>query len=214
MCSQCCWQTFPGQECHWILEHGFCWTSPHQVVTFLKPPWIILLLCMIPFLSFMPNNPALHPLFPSLKKLKGKMTVSKNSEYSEFNTSLLDLSVLKMNLAACHGFPWRSESSFMPLGRALCSSDFALKSGSVVGKWRFWDPSLQAPKLAGTVRFYKVLLQSPSNFHLPWCSSVSPSLVQVSLQKWSHRFPKISSCRSWVGWQLCCAFRISVSQVL
>lgn len=59
-----------------------------------------------------------------------------------------------------------------------------------MGKWRFWDPSLQAPELTGTVRFYRVLLQTPSNLHLPWFSSISPSLVQVSLQKWSHRVPQ------------------------
>lgn len=53
-----------------------------------------------------------------------------------------------------------------------------------------WAPCLQAPELTGTVRFYKVLLQSPSNLHLPCFSSISPSLVQVFLQKWSNRLPQ------------------------
>lgn len=90
-------------------------------------------------------------------------------------------------------------------GRALCSLDFALKCGWVVGKLRFWDPSLQAPKLTGTVRFYRVLLQSPSNLHLPCLSSLSPSLVQVSLWKWSHRVPQGQQLQisGWMAAVLC-----------
>lgn len=59
--------------------------------------------CTILFVSFMPNNPAIHPLFPSLRSWRGKWLSISRIQSS--TPSLLDLSVLKMNLAACHGFP-------------------------------------------------------------------------------------------------------------
>lgn len=68
-----------------------------------------------------------------------------------------------------------------------------------------WDPSLQAPELPGTVRFYQELLQSLSNLHLPCFSNVSPSLVQVFLQKWSHRVPQDQQLQisGWMAAVLC-----------
>lgn len=177
-----------------ILEHGF------YVVAFLKlniwlPPWILLLvqsfpclLCpiMLPYTSF----------FLLLRSWRGKLlSVSRILNTQISAPSLLDLSVLKMILLLDMDFhrDLRAPSCHClrgTWGRALCFLDFALKSAWVVDKWRFWDPSLQAPELTGTVRFYRVLLQSPGNLHLPWFSSISPSLVQVSLQKWSHRVPQ------------------------
>lgn len=56
-----------------------------------------------------------------------------------------------------------------------------------------------------TVRFYKVLLQSPSNLHLAPFFSISPSLVQVFLQKWSHRVPQDQQLQisGWMAAVLC-----------
>lgn len=73
-----------------------------------------------------------------------------------------------------------------------------------MGKWRCWDPSLQAPELKNS----QVSQDAPTE---PRQSS--SALVFFSFSQSCPSFPaEMEPQGSQVGWQLCCAFRILFSK--
>lgn len=77
------------------------------------------------------------------------------------------------------------------------------------GEQMEWDPSLQAPELTEQSGFIRCFSRAQAIFIWPLSFLFLPVLSKFSCRNGAIGFPKISSCRSQVGWQLCCAFRTS-----
>lgn len=167
--------------------------------------------CTILFLSFMPNNPSIHPLFspPSLKKLKGKMTVSEqNSEYSEFTTFSVG-SVSVEDESCC--LSWISIEIWEFIYATVSE---ALGVGLCVSRTLPWNLDEWWANGDFGIHPYRLLsLQEQSGF--TGCSYRAqaificpdfllflPVLSKFPCRNGAIGFPKISSCRFQVGWQL------------